>query len=366
MLFCKAWHRLVYEQPELWRSLRVHVPESGSTTGGGSPAPPLRWLAGKLALRRRVGPLVSRLHLVGSGSVGVPPQLLPCLQQATLEELILTQPRELPPAMASTLTGFSGLHSLELAVLGTRPLPLMTTQAVAAAPGLRRLTLMAGRLQPALLRGCLAAQQLTLLELTSSDVPLPPLHPLTALTALRELSAFEWCSGAGGMRPLPLSAFPAIRRLAFRSTAFQVRLALRVCVGRHPSPSPACATACQAPAPAAPPPPTAFLSAAGRRARGALSARSEVCDVPAAYAARSSCPALAPPQAIAACGAACRVSLTGRRLGVCLLGAGAGPGAPAACHAARAGREGRQPGEAVHGRMPALACSLPAAASRQQ
>lgn len=110
---CRQWRRLFYQQPSLWRSLEVCLPNEAHAARAGFPH--------KLALLRRVAPLLEEASMVGAsldavgnlaGVSGGLAAFLEALQAATaLTSLQLEQPF-LSREAAGALAALTGLRQL--------------------------------------------------------------------------------------------------------------------------------------------------------------------------------------------------------------------------------------------------------------
>lgn len=201
---------MLYEQPALWASLTIHVPDTRTPAAAERAAP---WLAGKEALLRRVAPLVTELKVEGAqlntlveragrGNAGGIAMLLAALQPAgAVERLHIVQRH--PMIVSGT--------SMAPADMG----------AVAALPRLRQLRLRLFSVEARCVE-VLGMTGLTSLTLHAGSFCSPDIRPLTSLSRLEELeiSGFR-------MRLLSAAAFPVLRRLA------QVAYALQVSAGVH-------------------------------------------------------------------------------------------------------------------------------------
>lgn len=234
---CKLWHRLLYEQPQLWQALSIQPPGEAA-----SPADLERWRSGKLALVRRVAPLVREAQLHG-GCFQAPPRpgsylladFLDCLDSTALRGLSIKQhamPGQAEAAEDAMAAGvaaclqalavrFPGLQALELR--GPVSLPAAGAWALRQLRALRRLEIEAYEISEQLVQACAAGlQQLSGLELTGFQ-SLPSLRQLTVISQLEKLSVADPQSGDSGLELPPASAFPKLVLYRAHASCFAVR-----------------------------------------------------------------------------------------------------------------------------------------------
>ena len=233
---CKLWRRLFYEQPQLWQALSIQPPVEAA-----SPAEAEQWRSGKLAMVRRVAPLLRDVQLHGCFQAPLQPgsfllpDLLDCLDPTALRDISIRHHGTLGPAADREAAGvavtaglhvlaqsFPGLQALALDLRCPVPLPAAGAWALRQLGSLRQLEITAYVIPEQLVHACAAGlQQLTGLELTGFQ-SLPSLRQLTALAQLEALGVFDPQSGDSGLQLPSAAAFSKLASYTAHATCFAV------------------------------------------------------------------------------------------------------------------------------------------------
>ncbi|KAL4434466.1 hypothetical protein ABPG75_000907 [Micractinium tetrahymenae] len=244
-LVCKRWRRLFLEEGSLWNRFRL-VPGRTVADAGS-------WLPCKLALLRRVAPLVRKLTVAdgpagpgawqldgsrgGSSSASRQPSLAAVLAEcfpppaSGLVQLVIScAAQALPASTAEAVGRMSRLQGLAIEGASLPPAPALGAL-LGGLPALRALLLSSASAPlPAGVVGTLVphAARLTALELSTTSAALPPAGTLDQLTGLSCLCSLTLADGRQGasLDPLQLPApahFPSLEAFDYRVAGlFQV------------------------------------------------------------------------------------------------------------------------------------------------